>query len=222
MVKWILITVIAVAVIGGGVYFVQNRNAQESPNITTEVTSVVDTPDSTAGWKTFVNQEYGFEIKYPASWSVSEPDRAWGAGEPNREFYKVSFLETGENLGYWQGEFRLNVFSNAENLTIPQWREKQLQEINVAKAKCENENPDSPCFVATPEEIEEVNQNNVGGLDSHTYSYFSFDRNIWCDYVTKNQYIYELCYDGMNPNDSHFDEHRKISNDMITSFRFLD
>jgi len=180
----------------------------------------VDIPDLTTGWKTFVNQEYGFEIKYPETWNASKPDRAWGASEPNEGFYEVTFLE--EYLGYWQGQFRLIVTRNSEDLTVPQWIEKRLQEIDEAETKCKMENPNSPCFIGAPEEIEGGNQSTVGGLVSYSYRFFQFDSYLRCDYVTKNRYIYKLCYDSLNINDNHFDEHRKISSDMVSSFRFLD
>src|SRR5262245_35594818 len=37
----------------------------------------VDSPadSDTSGWKTYRNEEYGFEFKYPSAWSIKKTDR---------------------------------------------------------------------------------------------------------------------------------------------------
>ncbi len=47
----------------------------------TETPPATPTPDPTAEWKTYRNDEYGFEIKYPAEWLVREDTHALKEGD---------------------------------------------------------------------------------------------------------------------------------------------
>jgi len=90
---WImLITIILTgAVIGGGVYYWQNKkitnvkndlNSQittlqkqvtdlkEASGVAATSTPTTNTVDETANWKTYTNEAYGFSFKYPSDWSI--------------------------------------------------------------------------------------------------------------------------------------------------------
>jgi len=60
--KIIGILVIAVVVVGGGYYFVSSRQGQRQPPQATS--NATDTSES-AGWRTYRNEEYKFELKIP-------------------------------------------------------------------------------------------------------------------------------------------------------------
>lgn len=87
----VLLAIIALLVIGGGVYVYQNKKA-EAPTVvdtgieqsdqiqqqTNTKPSPVNTQTNnslsqsdTSDWKTYTNSEYGFELKYPNDWKFS-------------------------------------------------------------------------------------------------------------------------------------------------------
>ena len=106
----LLLGIIALLVIGGGVYIytnkkvetpaadneiqqsnqVQQTNTQSSPSVTSQ-NQTPQQPSSvpvseTANWKTCRNVKYGYELKYPSTWKVWEP----GSGNDS-----ISSCETG-------------------------------------------------------------------------------------------------------------------------------
>ena len=74
----VIILVVAVAAVAG--YFVlvekllapviteQPEQQQAVPSVTDDASPSVSPPDATANWKTYRNEEYGFEFEYPNNW----------------------------------------------------------------------------------------------------------------------------------------------------------
>ena len=63
----LLLGIIALLVIGGGVYIYQNKKAEvPSTNTNTEVNS----ENVTSNWKTYTNTKYGFEFQYPPTYTA--------------------------------------------------------------------------------------------------------------------------------------------------------
>ncbi|MCX6752632.1 MAG: hypothetical protein NTZ87_04025 [Candidatus Nomurabacteria bacterium] len=88
----LLIAIIAVLVIGGGVYIYNNKKVGEPvlPEDTTTQTTTQNqqqtntrtlpvtldlSSSSTSNWKTYTNNEYGFEFKYPTDWTYVQPSK---------------------------------------------------------------------------------------------------------------------------------------------------
>jgi hypothetical protein len=66
----LLIAIIAVLLIGGGVYIYSNEKV-EAPivvdtNVPTQATSTQATSTQTSDWKTYTNTQYGFSFSYPS------------------------------------------------------------------------------------------------------------------------------------------------------------
>jgi len=72
-----------------------------SPTPTPENPISTPTPDPTANWKTYRNEEYGFEVKYPLDFSVKEEaattileSKKWNNYQGNHPFIEISAEKT--------------------------------------------------------------------------------------------------------------------------------
>lgn len=66
----IIIITAAVAVLGGGYWYWQSRTEVSIPP-SSDQSPVVDEGDFT-GWKTYRNEKYGFEVRYPNDWFIED------------------------------------------------------------------------------------------------------------------------------------------------------
>lgn len=65
----LVIVIIALLAIGGGAYvYTKNKSSKNSDSANTQATSTIQTAD----WKTYTNNEFGFQVKYPANLEVKE------------------------------------------------------------------------------------------------------------------------------------------------------
>jgi len=120
----IVIVLIIVVLLVGGIFAWQQHFwvPKEEVKVPEEVIE-----DETADWKTYRNEEYGFEVKYPQDFRVT-----------NKE-YSILSLETPDTkfeiiYGEFDGPFRIQgaefkIFAQfGEKMTISQWIEKTLKE----------------------------------------------------------------------------------------------
>lgn len=125
----------------------------EASNITALVSpKLTPTPnqDETADWKTYNSGEYGFEIKYPKSYSVLEKDDMpasyamvfnMGASEfkdaKTEELNEVTFVDSEDADAYrndethnGDGHFKtidVAIYNNGNNYTLEQWFKKNTE-----------------------------------------------------------------------------------------------
>lgn len=132
------IIIIILLALGGGAYLWSQKKV-EAPSSTDVPTdnsfTTLSQPDETASWKTYKNDKYGFEFKYPSNYKIRDDyNNDWNFLEKHPP-YKSSLLSLGEfglekfftvdvspfyrpvyNLEdlYKQEAFRLNVLSKTE------------------------------------------------------------------------------------------------------------
>ena len=72
-------SLIALLAIGGAFWMMQkrqmalNQRVATDPVVETAVQTEAENPTDTSDWKTYRNEEYGFEVKYPKSWNEPRP-----------------------------------------------------------------------------------------------------------------------------------------------------
>lgn len=66
----LLIAIIAVLVVGGGVYLYTQNNSQQPTALQATNSLLATSSNQYAGWKTYSNTKYGFSFKYPAGYDL--------------------------------------------------------------------------------------------------------------------------------------------------------
>lgn len=118
-VKLILILIMLFAfgmVFGITAYLVQNKlvaNREPQISISPEATSTQVIKDETADWKTYRNEKYGYEVKYPNNWEGIETSLTTDY---------ASF--TPEKKDMAQAGFWIRVYENSNKLSIKDWWDK--------------------------------------------------------------------------------------------------
>ena len=159
--------------------------------------------DETANWKTYRNEEYGYEIKYPKDWEYGtdkeQPNILW-LGHPLSGKQTFSLI--------------IIVYDNPDKLTSKQWVEKLLQENREKVEKKE----------AAPITYREEKEVTIAGLPAYElYGVFAYDQSEEQIYLAKENYVYRFSFPVAeeNLNLSNPIENNRIIHQMLSTFKFL-
>lgn len=159
----------------------------------TEIESI-----DTSIWKTYRSEKYGFEVKYPESWEKFENPPLYGSS-----INRIELAETKKVP--WPGNFLIQVFENKDKLILESWIEKNYQ-------------PKTPTGSSL---VKQQNNSVLNNITAKTLKVFSFDSWELVVIAAKGEYVYFLQFDAENPNDPDFLEHKKITNQILSTFKFI-
>lgn len=158
-------------------------------------TSIVDTKD----WKTYVNEEYGFEFKYPKGWEVLQRNKGMvQIGNPLsglRVFHLSVSIEDNPN--------QLSAKSYAENFVKNRLAEIERDGVGVVRYDQEFET-------------------KVGAFNAYEFkNYFNFDQHSERIYVTQNThaFVFEFPVAEENPNLNKPIENNAVSHQILSTFK---
>ncbi len=185
--KIVLTLIILAIVVGGGIYFWQNRNVQ--PPINTN-------QQQTQDWLSYQNKKYGFAVKYPRGWYEVSPFPelvSIGSDKPPYEdnYYGGMIGPSGTIIDFWI------VTTN----TSFQPGKEEISKENVTIDGVSGEKIVSQNYY-------ELNQDNA---KIEKVVEIFFERNNLKYYIRGN-FPYKTTQE----------EHMKIFDQIISSFRFID
>jgi pentatricopeptide repeat protein len=159
-------------------------------------------------WRTYRNEEQGYEIQYPDGWKVIEAqpradDAPHWAGEilfPG-DHQKVTFLEPEGKA--WPGEFVVLVGEHIEGQTLDEWADANFTDVY------------DESLVTGAEDT------SLAGRAARLFSVFGFDHTGIVVAFVHDGKIYEISYTGSNPNDPDLAEHGSIYEHMKQSLELV-
>ena len=101
--KLTILSLLILPLLSGCFLLPQNTNTDVTPSGVEGSQEEIDTSD----WKTYRNEEYGFEIKYPNEWEYTEIREGNKVGEENitKSVSWVIFDVEGSQEGKWEVQF---------------------------------------------------------------------------------------------------------------------
>lgn len=199
--KIFLIVFIIILALGGIVlaYIGLTGRAPEAP-----VKKQVAETDEFADWKTYRNEEFGFEIKYPA----------YGEVEESKEYVLIDLVTTkeGSRTGNF-GEFRIDVFENELGLSSEGWVDKKIEENRF--------DPEALIFPASGGSALHPSGQFNGGVPSQKIRFSSFNQQREAVYISAGRYIFVLSYNAAGPNEYGHDYSRTFLRMGRNTFRIL-
>ena len=178
----------------------QNSPSQQAPG------QIKKTTDQTVGWKTYTNNDYGFEIKYPQDFKTTVSSTYGGLLDLTFGFSNTPYI----------GDLSLSVDKNDKNETVVQYfARKKLEAAQGFASKCQtcaNMDVDAELFGCF---ADEANVIKIAGKDGYTCKNMPKKATYYSPiYIFNNGYIYRFTgYSREMPN-------YKIYSQILSTFKF--
>jgi len=203
-----------------------NKTANQEPSntktINQEPGSLIE---ETADWKTYANSEYGFEVKYPESYSVLEnvpkqgitPSSYTSAlkNAKTETLNETTFIDSKKASSYDGARtendeiVRVTVYNNGNNYTLEQWLAKYRENSPVGVGLS---------FGMTDDEQKEITVDSVEGLIGDLGCCMTYQHSVFLKNENK---VYQIAGSILDfetriyPNEEMF-------NQMISTFKFTE
>jgi len=216
---------IILVLIAGGLYSFSNQDFLniENNNITgdnQEQTEVVGgegeivMPETVEGWINYKNEEYGFSLQYPTDWEAQESLR------PNDldALHEIDFHEKEYDMV--RSNVSVQIFDNSDRESMEDWWGELMAQADKEKAECVAEYADTAPCLTLKDLIEEEEWSTLHSVPVKVIQKFQFDSSGECNYFVYNTFKYKVCYNKINPNDPNFEEHKKTTDKIWSTFIF--
>ncbi len=156
----------------------------------------------TSNWKTYRNDKYGFEVKYPADYILKKSDRS---------FRTDSYL-SGEgiylNPQHSTAIFDIELFKNQKNLELQQWYEQILRGNEFSSDPGSGKSYDP-----TVDHISSTSVNGISSLRVFT-EWYGYPKERY--FFSKNNFIVEI------ETDIETDEMKNLTKLLLSTFKFIE
>lgn len=200
---WIL--VIILIFVAGGIWGWQYFGAPKEETWTPEELTKETAEDETADWKTYRNEEYGFEIKYP-------PNCLIDVKRENEDLYLGFSGSTGEDFDICTGGFSAR--KNKKGLPLEEWL---LDLYSFPELKFDKKETSAGIIALTIpiEQSEEFYEKFGGHLGFEAPEEIEYEWWVGTSYwITANeQWVFSLF---------HFQDGGLLGDEMLATFRFLE
>lgn len=177
---WAIIILAAVAIGASAVYHAQQPTQDNGPIVINH--KAVKSPASgsqTDDWKTYTNNDYGFEFSYPSSWKLEMPD--YWSGSPTNYFY-----------------LNKDIYGPGLSLKVRLTKEEDTKKINTDSLFIHTESQDTDVSkgLLFCSQLWRLIKNNV--LFEFSSDYYSDQGNCYITYEVSNKIISSFKF--LNPN----------------------